>query len=68
MNIPIQLKRCRTKSRLTQTDLARSLGIHPMTVSAWERGRQEPSVKQLKTLAQLFSVPITEFFQEPAKV
>jgi transcriptional regulator with XRE-family HTH domain len=33
-----QLKRARKALDLEQTQLARKLGVHPMTVSKWERG------------------------------
>ncbi len=33
-----QLKRLRAKLGLDQVELARRLGVHPMTVSRWERG------------------------------
>jgi transcriptional regulator with XRE-family HTH domain len=42
----------RTKAGLTQSDLAELLGVHPMTVSRWERGEVEPALnlKQVKAL------------------
>jgi DNA-binding transcriptional regulator YiaG len=32
------MKHRRRALELTQTDLAKRLGVHPMTVSRWERG------------------------------
>ena len=35
---PEEFKSGRSTIGLTQTELARRLGVHPMTVSRWERG------------------------------
>jgi DNA-binding transcriptional regulator YiaG len=35
---PDQLKRARRRLGLKQTELAAQLGVHPLTVSRWERG------------------------------
>lgn len=36
---------------LTQVQLAQLLGVHPLTVSKWERGQGEPSPHQAAMLA-----------------
>lgn len=35
---PAKLKQCRETLKLTQVTLAERLGVHPLTVSRWERG------------------------------
>jgi transcriptional regulator with XRE-family HTH domain len=37
---PAQLRRLRKHKGWSQDDLAEVLGVHPMTVSKWERGEQ----------------------------
>jgi uncharacterized protein len=46
------LREARTRSRLTQTDVARRAGVAQSVVSAYEAGRREPS---LSTLSRLIS-------------
>jgi molybdopterin-binding protein len=43
----------RKRLGLSQVRLAEILGVHPMTVSRWERGRLEPSVRQRELLGTL---------------
>jgi predicted nucleotidyltransferase/DNA-binding XRE family transcriptional regulator len=44
------LREARTRSRLTQTDVARRAGVAPSVVSAYEAGRREPSLTTLSRL------------------
>ena len=43
----------RRRAGLTQTRLARLLGVHPITVSKWERGLLAPGARQLALLRAL---------------
>jgi molybdate transport system regulatory protein len=43
----------RRRAGLTQVRLARLLGVHPITVSKWERGLLAPSARQRALLAAL---------------
>ncbi len=43
----------RKRLGLTQEDLAETLGVHPMTVSEWERGVAQPKDVQIEKLAEL---------------
>jgi transcriptional regulator with XRE-family HTH domain len=50
----VQVKRLRKRLRLTQEGLAEAVGVHPMSVSRWERGVvaiPEPTAKLLRLLA-----------------
>ncbi len=50
-----QVKRLRMRLRLTQTELAAKLGVHPISVSKWERGVvpiSEPTARLLAMLIQ----------------
>ena len=40
----------------TQLELAYRLGVTPVTIYNWERGRTEPRVSQFRQLARLFGV------------
>ena len=47
-----QVKSVRKAAGLTQTDFADKLGVHPQTVSKWERGKTAPDVSQLGDIAE----------------
>ena len=40
----------------TQLDLANAIGVTPVTVFNWERGKYEPKASQLRALARAFGV------------
>lgn len=46
----------RLARRLSQEDVAASIGVHFQTVSKWERGILMPSAPQLKGLCELLGV------------
>lgn len=48
----------RTELNMTQSSLAEIMGVDIMTVSRWERGKQEPSIETLKKLSTLFNCSI----------
>ena len=53
---PKQVKNLRKKLGLTQSELARELGVGRSAVNNWERGNQKPlpmAVKFMKLLLQL---------------
>lgn len=39
---PDEIREWRDRMGWSQPRLAEAIGVHPMTVSAWERGTQEP--------------------------
>jgi DNA-binding transcriptional regulator YiaG len=50
------VQRLRRRLGVTQVELAARLGVHPLTVSRWERGQvrvTEPMARLLKLLAAL---------------
>jgi DNA-binding transcriptional regulator YiaG len=44
------LSAVREKLKLTQLDVARTIGVHWVTVSKWERGVSRPSAHQIEIL------------------
>jgi putative transcriptional regulator len=42
----------------TQGELATMIGVSKMSISHWETGRNEPSARQLRALAQAFAIPM----------
>lgn len=60
MSIAENIKAARRAKGYTQNDLANLMHVKPVTVSAWEVGRNEPSISTLKDLSKLLSVPFNE--------
>ena len=45
MTFAAKLKQARTSAGLSQSALARELGVSTYTVKSWEAGRREPPIK-----------------------
>lgn len=56
-----RLKQLRKESGLTQQDIAQKLGINRASYTSWELGRAKPNRANLKRLADLFGVEVTDF-------
>ena len=54
------IRQLRERRGWTQLEVAHRLGVTPLTVSNWERGRHEPKASQLRALARLFEVSMDE--------
>lgn len=57
---PQALKRERLKSAFTQTELAVRAGIHTVTLSRIETGKQEASIATVRHLAEALNVHPTK--------
>lgn len=51
-----KIKLLREKQNLTQSDLARKLGLTRSSINAWEMGLSVPSTNYVVELSKLFSV------------
>lgn len=61
-NIPFpqNLRRIRLACFLSQAELARQSGVHPLTISRLETGRVKPSTRTVRALASALGVPPAE--------
>lgn len=59
-----RLKHLRSKKGLSQTDLAKMVGVTPSTISQVESNLIYPSVPALLKMADVLNVDISSFFQE----
>jgi transcriptional regulator with XRE-family HTH domain len=50
------IKQLRKQRHWTQAELALRIDVSPSTVSAWERGRRQPTERQLNALATIFGI------------
>ena len=55
IGVPMTLKD--SLHSLRGVDLARAVGVHPVTVSAWKRGASLPPTTRLPSLAQALGIP-----------
>ena len=55
LNFTENLKSLRKTKNLTQSQLAKILGVDQRTVSAWEKGVAEPSFSILAKLCEVFN-------------
>ncbi len=50
--MPITLKELRERALLSQGELAKAVGVHRLTVVAWESGRTKPHPEQRRKLVE----------------
>lgn len=53
----------RRKAGLSQSELARALGVTDKAVSKWENGRAKPATKTLRKLSALFGVSVEQLLK-----
>ncbi len=54
------IRQLREERGWTQLHLAVRLGVTPVTIYNWERGRSQPRVAQFRQLARLFDVSMDD--------
>jgi len=67
-DLGIRLKKFRTKRSLSQTELAKLVGVTPSTISQVESDLIYPSLPALLKIAEVLDVDINSFFQESTDV
>lgn len=50
---------------MTQVELAEALGVNTMTIKRWENGKNWPGDLSFEAMAEVFGVPVQEFFLGP---
>ncbi|MGT2965389.1 XRE family transcriptional regulator [Streptococcus acidominimus] len=61
---PVQLKKFRQQTPISQTAIAKQLGVTRAAYSAWETGKTKPNQKNLEQLSQLLGIHVEEFESE----
>lgn len=64
MDLGTRLKELRTKRGLSQTELAKLVGVTPSSISQMESNLIHPSLPALFKIAEVLSVEMSAFFQE----
>jgi transcriptional regulator with XRE-family HTH domain/KaiC/GvpD/RAD55 family RecA-like ATPase len=68
IDVGLRLKELRTKRGISQTDLAKQVGVTSSTISQVESNVIYPSLPALLKMAEVLSVEISSFFQETAEI
>ena len=55
-----KLKIYRTNLDLTQEELGKKIGVSQKTISAWEVGRSEPTMKEITQLCNIFDCTLAD--------
>ena len=63
-DLGVRLKKLRTKRGLSQSELAKPVGVTPSTISQVESGLIHPSLPALIKMAEVLGVEMSSFFQE----
>ncbi len=56
-----KLRELRSRNRLSQTEFARRISVHPKPIKNWESDLSDPSLANLKTICETFHVSADEF-------
>ena len=68
MKIGTIIKEKRTKSGLTQEDLAKKLHVSRSTISNWEINRNYPDIKLIVDISNILEIPLKELLQEESDI
>ena len=53
----VNIKACRSNTGMKQSEFAKAIGVTLGTVSNWEKGKTEPTVTQLRKIAEISGIP-----------
>jgi len=68
LEVGARIKEIRTKKGISQTELARLVGVTPSTISQAENNLIFPSLPALVKMAEVLSVPVSSFFQSKSEL
>ena len=63
--IGLRIKTMRQSRKMTQADLAKSIGQSQSSITMYETGRREPDFETLEALADVFNVPLVSLMIDP---
>ena len=55
------------RNNMTQSDIAKAIGVSKATVSSWAAGDKIPRMEKVKKLANLFCVPVSTLLEEESE-
>lgn len=64
-----KLKQLRTERNLTQSDIAKAIGVSPATIGNYEQGTREPRNNEMwQKLADYFNISVDELMDKSSLV
>ncbi|HVA96484.1 MAG TPA: helix-turn-helix transcriptional regulator [Candidatus Acidoferrales bacterium] len=66
-NLARRISTARANAHLSQHELGESIGVSDKSISAYEKGRSQPPLKNLQKIADATHHPLTYFTQEEAE-
>jgi transcriptional regulator with XRE-family HTH domain len=63
-----RFKRARLLAGVTQTEVAKQLGVSTAAVCQWETGKRMPRVKRLQTVADILHTTVADLLEEERAV
>ena len=64
MNFGENIKRLRTSANLTQSELAKRLGIKQSSYVSWEQKKSNPTLELLEKLSDIYQMPIRKIIEK----
>lgn len=64
MGVGLKIKKLRTKTKFSQTDVADIIGVDRNTYANWENETNDIKSEYIPKLAQIFDVEIKDLFEE----
>lgn len=59
----MNLKQIRIKHNLTQSEVAKQIGLRDTAISNYESGKREPNIATLKKLASIFNCSVDDLIK-----
>ena len=60
--LQISLAAARVNAELTQTDVAKKMGVSKQTIVNWEKGRISPKQAQLEMMCRIYTIALDNIF------
>ncbi len=64
MNFGENIKRLRTSANLTQSELAKQLGIKQSSYVSWEQKKSNPTLELLEKLSAIYQIPVRKIIEK----
>lgn len=61
-SVVISLKAARVNAEMTQSELAKTLGITKSTIIKWEKGDTSPNINQARKIGEILKFPYNNIF------
>ncbi|HSX08725.1 MAG TPA: helix-turn-helix transcriptional regulator [Candidatus Saccharimonadales bacterium] len=62
--LALRIRTARSNAHLSQYALGKSIGLSDKAISAYEKGRSQPPLENLKKIADVTQYPLTYFTEE----